>query len=335
MTRSRTQAQEHLQMNLQAKPLPMIAALLGLLLGVPIAAQQPLSASELAPGVLISAPAQEPLAWVADASGRVAAVALDDGAVRWRGPAEGLPLALVDHQLIVLARPDGLGKLSLQLVDPDDGAVLGGVIGELPSGVLASPEAQPNRIFQATADTSTGALMIRWSYAEWPLQGAMLPQEPGAGSPRRQSSGVVSVDFAANRVQAASDRGLPPARTPDLIGAERLGSLDGTQFRAADDAFVQVSTAVADDVLGTQWRWSLHERASGRSVGNLVLPYASAPFLLRGNQLLWRSEPLVRRQSSGDYENLPVRLVAQALTDGRELWSIALLDRTFRAAPPP
>jgi hypothetical protein len=44
---------------------------------------------------------------------------------------------------------------------------------------------------------------------------------------------------------------------------------------------------------------------------------------------------LTRLQPSGDYENLPVRLVAQALADGRELWSIALLDRSYRAAPPP
>jgi hypothetical protein len=327
--------QEHSRMNRHAKPSPMIAALLGLLLSIPISAQAPLSATELAPGVLVSSSDQAPLVWVADASGRVTAVDLDDGEVRWRGPAEGLPLALIEQQLVVLARPDGLGKLSLQLVDPNTGSVSGGVIGELPPAVLASPDAQPNRIFAASADTSSGTLRIRWSYSEWPLQGAMLPLQPGVNSRRTETEGVISVDFSANRVQAISDQGMPARRSPDLLGAERLNHLEGTQMRAADDAFVQVSTAVADDVLGTQWRWSLHERTSGRAVGNLVLPYASAPFLLRGNQLLWRSEPLTRLQPTGDYQHLGARLVAQALTDGRELWSVDLLDRSYRDAPPP
>jgi hypothetical protein len=243
-------------------------------------------------------------------------------------------LVLFDQQLVVLARPDGLGKMALLRVDPNDGSVLGGVIGELPNGTLASPDAQPNRIFAASADTSSGTLRIRWSHTEWPLHGAMLPLQPGATSRRSVTRGVVSVDFGSNRLQPLSDPS-PAERSPDLIGAERLAHLDGTQMRAADDAFVQVSTAVADEVLGTQWRWSLHERASGRAVGNLVLPYASAPFLLRGNQLLWRSEPLTRMQSSGAYEHLPARLVAQSLVDGGELWSVALLDRSYRDTLPP
>jgi hypothetical protein len=322
-------------MNCQIKPLRRFAALLGLALlaSFPVGAQEPVSTTLLAPGVLVGA-GPMPLAWVAGARGVVTAIQLGDGGVRWQGPAEGLPLALIDQQLIVLARPGGLGRLSLQRVDPNDGKVLGGLVGELPADVLASPDAQPNRIFEATADTSSGALRIRWSYTEWPLQGALLTTA-GADGGRRELSGVVSVDFAANRVQATSDQGMPAARTADLVGAERLANLDGTQLRAADDAHVQVSTAVADAALGTQWRWSLHERASGRALGNLVLPYASAPFLVRGDQLLWRSEPLTRLQSSGDYENLPQRLVAQALADGRELWSVELLDRTYRGVLPP
>lgn len=323
-------------MNRQLKPLCMFAALLGLglLASTPMVAQEPPSTALLAPGVLISTAEQTPLAWVADARGRVTAIELSDGDVRWSGPAEGLPLALVDQQLVVLARPDGLGQLSLQLLDPDDGRILGGVVGELPADVLAAPDAQPNRIFEVSADTSSGTLRVRWSYTEWPLQGAMLPAVAD-GSRRRQSSGVVSVDFAANRVEAISAQGVPAARTVDLTGSERLAGLDGTQFRAADDAHVQVSTAVADAALGTQWRWSLHQRSSGRAVGSLVLPYATAPFLLRGDQLLWQSEPLTRLMSTGDYEQLPQRLIAQSLGDGRERWSVAILDRRYRDAPPP
>jgi hypothetical protein len=265
----------------------------------------------------------------------VTAINLDDGSVRWRGPAEGLPLAFVDQKLVVLGRPDSAGKLSLLLLDPSDGAARGGVLGELPAGVLASPDPQPNRVFSATADTSTGTLRIRWTYAEWPLRGALLKREPGAGSDRRELGGVVSVDFAANKVRPIGDVGMPEPLSPDLVGTERLANLEGTQFRAADNAAVQVSTAVADAVLGTQWRWSVHERSSGRALGNLVLPYANAPFLLRGTQLLWRSEPLVQRMPTGEHETLAARLVAQNFATGRELWSVEVLDRKFRGVLPP
>ncbi len=308
---------------------------LALLISAPVNAQALASAFQMAPGVLVDASGQASVTWVADAQGRVAAIDLDNGSVRWRGPAEGLPLALVEQQLVVLGRPERAGQLSLQLLDPETGAVRGGVLGDLPDGVLASPDPQPNRRFDATADLSSGSLKIRWTYAEWPLRGALLAKKAGVDNERRELDGVVSVDFGANRVQAISGLGMPAPRTPDLTDAERVRNLDGVQFRGADDLTVQVSTAVADEVLGTQWRWSLHDRTSGRALGNAVLPNASAPFLLRGTQLLWRSEPLTRRQPSGDYETLAARLVAQDLASGRELWSVDLLDRNYRGVMPP
>jgi len=114
-----------------------------------------------------------------------------------------------------------------------------------------------------------------------------------------------------------------------------MAGIEGTQFRAADEVHAQVSTAVSDEQLGTQWRWTVHERASGRSVANVVLPYANAPFLVRGNQLLWQSQPLVIREASGGFTSYATRLVAQDLRSGRELWSADVLDRTYRGVLPP
>ena len=120
-------------------------------------------------------------------------------------------------------------------------------------------------------------------------------------------------------MQVISDADLPSARTPDLIGDARIAGVEGVQFRAADDVYAQVSTAVSDDLLGTQWRWTVHERASGRSVANLILPYANAPF----------------REASGGYASYAARLVALDLGSGRELWSADVLDGTYRGVLPP
>lgn len=322
-------------MNLRRKQLRAIVTLAALvvLAGAPVHAQQPPAAIPMAPGVLVSGSGDTPIAWIADARGQVAAIRLDDGAATWRGPAEGLPLALFDQQLVVLGRPARAGQLSLQLLDPASGEVRGGLVGELPAGVLASPDPQPNRSFVAQADTSSGTLRIRWSHAHWPLRGAATAE--GEDDGYRRQEGAVSVDFASLRVAPIAASAMPAARTPDLSASERLAHLDGTQFRAADDATVQVSTAQADAVLGTRWRWSLHERSSGRALGNLTLPQANAPFLLSDSRLLWRAEPLTQRQASGDYFALPVRLVAQHLGSGRELWSVELLDHRFLGTLPP
>ena len=96
-----------------------------------------------------------------------------------------------------------------------------------------------------------------------------------------------------------------------------------------------MATAVSDPTFGTQWRWTVHERTSGRAVANVLLPYANAPFLVRGSQMLWRSQPLVLREPSGSYVSHGVRLVAQDLNSGRELWSVDLLDHPYRGVLPP
>ncbi len=303
--------------------------------------QMPLSAAEaegppatLAPGVLLGGEDHPSIAWVADTEGKVAAVDLGSGALTWRGPAQGLPLALVDRQLVVLGRPQSAGQISLLLLDPGTGEPLGGLTGALPEGVLASPDAQPNRRFTAVADISTGELRVLWTYSEWPLRGALL-QDSDPDSERVELNGVVVADFGANRLQAGNPADFPAQASPDLIGSERVSGLAGTQFRSADGSYAQVATAVADGHLGAQWRWTLHERSSGRALSQVVLPYAHAPYLVNGNRVIWQSPPLTQRQASGDYLEQPSRLVATELGSGRELWSVGLLAQEYRGVLPP
>jgi len=308
---------------------------LALLVQMPLNAAEPAGPpSILAPGVLLGGEGNPAAAWVADTEGYVAAVDLGSGALAWRGPAQGLPLALVDRQLVVLGRPQSAGQISLLLLDPGSGESVGGLVGALPERVLASPDAQPNRRFTAIADLSTGALRVRWTYSEWPLRGALLP-DSNPDTDRLELSGVVVADFGANRLQAGSPADFPAQASPDLIGSERVAGLDGTQFRSADGGYAQVATAVADGRLGAQWRWTLHERSSGRALSQVVLPYAHAPFMVNGNRLIWQSPPITERQASGDYLEQPLRLVATELGSGRELWSVGLMAQEYRGVLPP
>ena len=313
-----------------------VAICLAMMVPTPVGAQVPKGPpSTLAPGVLIGGADFPSSAWIADDVGRVASINLDNGAMNWRGPAEGLPLTVRDGKLIVLGRPERSGQMNLLLLDPASGSKLGNLVGELPDGVLASPYAQPNRTFTAVADNSTGALRVIWTYSEWPLRGAVLEDDTSPDAGRREFNGVMTVDLSANTLQLSTTPSAPVIVAADLTGSERVPGVKGTQFRSADGVYAQAASPVADDVLGTAWRWVLLERSSTRAVAELQLPYSHAPFLVRANRLFWQSPPIAKRQASGDYLQQSLRLVCQDLTTGLELWSVNLLDQEFRGVLPP
>ena len=327
-------------MNAYRKSSCFAAAVICLALMAPssVSAQAPTAApSTLAPGVLIGGADFPSSVWIADEVGRVAEINLDNGTTNWRGPAEGLPLALVDGKLVVLSQPNRSGQMSLVLLDPASGSSVGSLVGDLPEGVLASPYSQPNRIFTAVADTSTGTLRVSWTYREWPLRGAHgdgdddVPVHAG----RRELNGVMTVDFSAQTLKLSKTAGAPAVVPADLTGTERVAGVDGTQFRSADGKYAQAATPVEDEQMGTAWRWSVHERSSARAVAELQLPVSHAPFLVRANRLIWQSPPIAKLEASGDYLQQSLRLVCQDLTTGQELWSVDLLDKKFRGVLPP
>ncbi|MFZ2236493.1 MAG: hypothetical protein WAV67_08960 [Dokdonella sp.] len=324
-------------MNTYRKSSYFAAAAIGLAMMLPplVSAQDPTDApTVLTPGVLVGGANYPSSAWIADEVGRVASINLDDGATNWRGPAEGLPLALVDGNLVVLAKPARAGQMNLLLLDPVSGSSVGSLVGDLPEGVLASPYAQPNRIFTAVADTSTGTLRVSWTYREWPLRGALRDDDDTSDAGRRELNGVMTVNFSAQTLTLATTAGAPKIVPADLTGNERVPGVEGTQFRSADGSYAQAASPVEDDVMGTQWRWTLHERSSARAVAEVQLPYAHAPFLVRANRLLWQSPPIAKLQASGEYLQQSLRLVSQDLTSGSELWSVDLLDQKFRGVLP-
>ncbi len=283
----------------------------------------------LHPGVLIGIDDQ--LAWVADPRGRVSALELADGSLSWQGPAEGLPLALWRGELLVLARNEGRGTMSLLALDPLTGEQLSSYVVQMPERVAAFIDAQPGRRFEAWAMIEDDALQIHWEYAERSLRGALLVEETDAA--RVQLSGVIELDTAER--QAAPLDGKP-ARRPriDLDASERLPDIAATQFHSANRRHVQHAAAVEVPVLGQQWRWTLHE-GNGRQIGTLLAPYSTAPFLLQERQVWWRSEPLAIARADGTIDAWGPRLVAQDIGEDLPRWIFELFDPVFRGPLPP
>lgn len=300
--------------------------LLGLLLGV-LASVAGAAGISLGSGVVVD-PGQR-RAWVAAPEGRIAAVDLADGSLRWNGPALGHPLALLEPGLLVALQPEARGVWPLAWVDPESGAVGARFSVAMPAEVLASLEALPSQHFEVFVQPVDGGVELHWFSQRWAFRGARLEEDEGI----RSEQGVVRVDAASSR--ALSIAAEPRRPRIDLDAGTRIVGLAEPQFRSADDQHLMLRTPVSDDSLGQRWSWQIHQRSNGRELAQVLLPEAAAPWLIAGEQLLWIARPLIVRDAGGTPVELPARLVAVGLGDSAELWSVALRDPVFRGSLPP
>lgn len=269
-------------------------------------------------------------AWVAAPEGRIAAVNLDDGSLRWNGPALGHPLAVVDGKLLVALRPEELGTWPFALVNPETGAVGERFAVAMPAGIMASLEPMPSQQFEVFVQVMEGRAQLHWFSQRWPLRGAKLENDEGVTS----AEGVVQVDIAEARATRAD--ALTPVRPRvDLDASERILGLAEIQLRSADDRHAMQRTPVADAVLGQRWEWQIHDRSGGAEVSRLVLPEAAAPWLLDGERFLWVSRPQVMIGQDGVLFEQPASLFAVGLEESTVLWSVALRDPVYRGSAPP
>jgi hypothetical protein len=291
------------------------------------------SSLSLAAGVPLSAgividPDQR-LAWVAAPEGRIAAVALADGSLRWNGPALGHPLALLEPGLLVALQPEAAGVWPLAWVDPATGEVGERFAATMPEEVLASMEALPNQRFDVFVQAVEGGVELHWFSQRWAFRGAKL--EDDEGSTLRE--GVVRVESAASRAERIEAQAVRPRI--DLDASERIAGLAELQLRSADDRHLMQRSPVADERYGQRWNWQIHTRSNGARVAEVQLPDAAAPWLLDGDRLLRVTRPMIVRNDAGELVEWPARLIAVSLGDAAELWTVALRDPVFRGSLPP
>lgn len=271
-------------------------------------------------------PAQR-LAWIASPEGRIAAVDLSNGVIRWNGPARGYPLAKLEAGLLVALPPDASGVWPLAWVNPNTGEVGERFAATLPAGVLANLDALPNQRFEVFVQADPGGVALHWFWQRRAFRGAMLEDDEGV----LVREGVVRVEAASSR--AFADTIKPERPRLDLSPEERLPGLGELQLRAADDRHVMQRNEVPDAKLGQRWRWEISHRSGGR-VASVTLPEAAAPWMLDRNELLWVSRPMGITNERGELLALPARLIAIRLSDSTERWSVPLRDPVFRGSMP-
>lgn len=305
-------------------------------IGLSAMTAQAATVTALATGVVVDA--ERGQAYYAAAGGQLRAVRLSDGAAAWATAQIAWPLALVDGQLLVLQKPRRPGELRLQLVDADAGDSGRVLTASLPDAVHADATVQPQRRFtiRAVPATSPGAVRLAWRYQERPLQGALPELDEAArdvGEGVREE-GWMQLDLADGQAQELP--GTAPQPDP-LVPADGRAASAGPapQYRAADAAHVQSSTAHSHPQLGTEWQWHLHAAGGGARAGEVSLPVAYAPFQVLDQQLLVQLPAYAWRAGTSRFELRNVRLAAFDLSSGAERWSVDLADPDYKGAMPP
>jgi hypothetical protein len=294
------------------------------------------AAVELSPGVLVEADSKR--VYLSAADGHMEARALSDGAVEWRSSERGLLIAEAGDRLLALGQAGRFGWGMLLLVDRNSGEVLDRIAFDLPETVSAAVMAEPMRRFDVRAEPTGTGMRLHWSYEAHPLRGALMLEEGAVASDTVQLSGVIDLELATAaafvqprpELQADSQRA-----SPQLSAEERIQSIEGRQFRAADNRHVLVSAAVEDPVYGFSWRWQLYARNGVRAAAEFERPFALAPFVLVEDTLLLQSPPVDSVDAAGAWSGHGLRLSAVELGTGKELWGVELLDRNFSGPLPP
>lgn len=291
----------------------------------------------LAHGAVIDSAAAR--VYVATATAGLQSRALDDGARNWRSAQAGVPLALLEHEvLLVQGVPPAPGLARLLLLDADTGALQRAVDVTLPAAVRADVVAQPQRRFviSAVAGAPAGQVRLAWEFTERPLQGAWMATADGEtlGVDVIAENGVFDLDPATGMFSTGS--GAPERFTPLVPPARRITALGARpQFQSADAAHAEVSAPVEHPQLGTVWNWELHDLADGDRLGTAQLPVSYAPFQMHDGLLLVQLPPMAWRASDAGFEVRERRLTVLTLADGTERWSVDLIDPEFRGVLPP
>jgi hypothetical protein len=279
--------------------------------------------------------------YVVTPSGYTQAADVDDGRFRWASREPASPVAWVDGRLLAIGVPPQRGMGMMMIIDPATGETVDRMAFDVPENVTATTQPQPMRRFSLRTEALPDRLRVHWRFVGKPLRGALIDTD-GDGSMGVERS--VPVDFGSFDVLADGARTLviplrnvaepaPPAG-PALSDSEALPGVAGVQYRAADDGAVLASVATPDEHFVTAYRWMIHARADAKLLGELRSPYAYAPFMVSGDVLVYRAEPVYQRQGD-DVVALASRLVGYDLATGRERWSIPVREAAYRGPLPP
>lgn len=306
----------------------------------------------LADGVVVAP--ERARAFVMGAEGKLEALDLASGAVRWSTPGPAKPLTAVGDRLVAQARPEGRGALELILLDAERGTRLERVSASLPTDVLADVVDGPGTSFRLRSRRAGAELVLGWRAtttgpdraAQGYLPAATEDETPGAALAARDRiggfEGALRLDPVSGRTSeiglAARDAGLSRAPVLRQLDAETglagVSPAGARQFASADGRHVLVTRPLDGEPSWRSHEWSIHERATGALVGTVQRPHPALAFVVV-DAVLYSVSPASAVVEDGTVREEARALRAVDLASGTELWARSIEEVQFRGPFPP
>ena len=315
----------------------LAAALVACAGPAPVRAQQD-TAARLRAGLIVNPDLG--LAYVMTPAGGIAAVELASGEIRWTSQAAAKPLAVVGNRLIAQVEPTAAAnRLEVVALNAQSGgqALVRGFT-ELPVGVRVSIGETLVGTFSAEARTVGGNVIVDWTFVPGSRQGMHDPADtaiagrPGQRQAARPIRGALRMNVTSGALTRLDTAQVSPPPRPRWVlpQAEKVSRAAPTQFESADGRHILASEAAGDDRTFEKYRWTIYERGTGNSVGELRTHISFSPFIVRDSLMIFETTPYARGESEE-----PARLRAFSLATGREIWSVEVREVVYRGPFPP
>lgn len=278
-----------------------------------------------------------------------------DGAVLWQRGLEQ-PLGFYGTWLVSFI-PGADSAAELLFIDARTGEVEERITLEFPASANPTLQNLPNQRFWIEIRRVAGDLSVYWEQHARPLRGmpvlaSGLPPAPSlnaaaktsnlqsievSDSGHTRSSGAFRInpsEVSAERIDVES---LPPpsAFVPDIAAAGR-GSTDVARTFRASDTEHRLDSTVIDAAAWNRYKWQLVNTRTDEFAGSIELPWAYAPFFVNERLITFFSPPYIRRQKDeAGFISFGPKLNVVSLTDGRTIWSTAVLEQEYRGEQPP
>jgi hypothetical protein len=301
-----------------------------------ISTQALCASHNLGNGVVAQTDTNHAQLFITDPQGQLASIDFAGKAI-WQLRDQGIPLIAQDQRLLALGLKNG--RRFLRWLDAENGRSVLEAEWMLPNDVDFSAEPRAGSSQQLNIrETTDNVFELQWQFKRETLRGAWLEEsevaQAATDSIEKSGAIVIRVSDSALTIETLSNRNVWIAQPVNLSNEERLSNLPGEQYRAQDDRSVLRSTSRADAQFGSIYQWQLFDREAGRLLGQITLPFAQAPFLVRDQIVVSRLMPYLS-QDAMQSTSYAESLVAFDLVSGKELWRVPVQDSSYRGELPP
>ena len=250
--------------------------------------------------------------------------------MQWHSDAADRPIAASGAGILAQAQAAQSGHLQLALLDTS-GHLLQSTTVALPAGVEAPvTDGLSHRVLINGAAIDGGQVFeVEWQSTFSAPRGALILDS--ASAPRIRTGAFTFNPATGVVVDAAVPSGFLAGPEIAVPESQRL-PVPGRQYFSADASHRQASVPGVGSAADT-YEWTLFD-ADGDRLGSFTNQVEYAPFYVSDGLVVLEGRPGARLQGEQMVEQ-PLSLWAVSLSNGVELWRIAIRDTDYRGPFPP